>query len=93
MIEFIKKFKRRGHSILVWSRAGSDWAEAVVNAVGLTDYVDVILPKLTHFFDDVRDPADKLGNWTYIDPDGFAYHMNGGSVVKRHLSEKKGDIK
>lgn len=70
IVNHIKKAKQRGNSIVVWSRAGSDWAEAVVKALHLDEYVDVVMPKLSGHFDDVKDPVDKLGKWRYINYKG-----------------------
>ena len=44
-----------GTRIVVWSAGGSGWAETVVNALQLADYVDCILTKPDHVYDD-KDP-------------------------------------
>ena len=72
VIEHIKKMKRRGHSVVVWSAGGSDWAEAVIEALSLGEYVDVICPKFDYHMDDNKDPIDKIGKWCYISPEGYA---------------------
>ncbi len=53
-IAALKLHKTRGHQVVVWSQGGSDWAEAVVKALKLEEYVDLIVPKPGWFFDDLR---------------------------------------
>ena len=62
--------KARGYSIVVWSAGGSDWAEVAVEALGIEDWVDVVMPKIDFHLDDVEDPKDKIGKWAYIDLSG-----------------------
>lgn len=52
-IEAIKKYKIRGHNVVVWSQGGSDWAKAVIEACGLQEFVDIIVPKPAWFYDDL----------------------------------------
>lgn len=52
-VEKVKEFKLRGHTVVVWSQGGSEWAEKVVNALGLRQFVDIIMPKPYWFFDDL----------------------------------------
>lgn len=82
MIEHLKRMKRRGHRVIVWSFAGSDWAEAVVNSLGLDKYVDVIMPKLSFHMDDSRNPQDKLGRWAYIDLKGNMKMESQNGTIK-----------
>lgn len=44
--------KSRGHKIVVWSAGGEDWAEAAVKALGLEDYVDIVIGKPDWIYDD-----------------------------------------
>ena len=81
-LEHLKKMKRRGYSVVVWSAGGSDWAEAVVQALGIEEYVDVVSPKFTDHLDDVRDPVDKIGRWAYIDPHGNVQRAKLDGTVK-----------
>ena len=69
-INLLKKMANRGHSIVVWSAGGSDWAEAVINALKLQDYVDVITTKPTYYIDDISDPAKILGKHGYFNVNG-----------------------
>lgn len=52
-IEAIKKHKARGHTIVVWSAGGVDWAEAAVKALGLEQFVDLVVCKPSWAYDDV----------------------------------------
>ena len=64
-VEIMKKHKARGHTIVVWSQGGSEWAEMAVKALGLEDTVDIIMPKPYWAYDDL--PYDKaLGERKYI---------------------------
>jgi hypothetical protein len=49
----LKRHKKRGDSVVVWSQGGADWAEAVVRALGISEYVDVCLQKPSVYYDDL----------------------------------------
>jgi len=70
-INHLKKLAKRGHAIVVWSAGGSDWAEAVVKALELEDFVEVVMSKPHYLIDDMPSIKEainaKLG---YIDIDG-----------------------
>jgi len=64
-VEIMKKHKARGHTIVVWSQGGSEWAELAVKALELEEVVDIIMPKPYWAYDDL--PYDKaLGERKYI---------------------------
>lgn len=68
-IEMIKHFKARGHTVVVWSQGGADWAETIVNKLELNRWVDVVMPKPTWFIDDL--PSSLFmseGNRIWLDP-------------------------
>jgi hypothetical protein len=44
--------KLKGLRIVVWSASGASWAEAVIKALKLSDFVDVILTKPNFYYDD-----------------------------------------
>lgn len=61
----LKNHAARGYGVLVWSAAGFDWAKEVVSVLGLTNYVNIIMPKLNKFVDDL--PAHEiLGEHLYF---------------------------
>lgn len=53
-IEQLKKHKIRGHTIVVWSAGGYDWAAAVVKALKLEEYVDLVISKPIWAYDDLQ---------------------------------------
>lgn len=64
-IDFLKKCKGRGMCIMVWSAGGVLWAEAVINTLGLSDYVDLIITKPSKYVDDLF-AKDILGQRVYL---------------------------
>lgn len=69
-LDYLIKLSNRGHAIIVWSAGGSDWAEAVVKALKIENYVDAVSPKLTYYIDDVKDPAKIIGKYVFYDVNG-----------------------
>lgn len=69
-IKYLKKLATRGHAIFVWSAGGSDWAEAVIQALSLEQYVWAVGSKATYYVDDIKDPAKVLGKYKFYDVDG-----------------------
>lgn len=55
-IDLLKKHKAKGYLVVVWSQGGSLWAKSVVEALGLTDYVDLVITKPVKYVDDL--PAE-----------------------------------
>lgn len=53
-IEQIKLHKMRGHTVVIWSAGGAEWAEAVVKALNLENYVDLVIGKPTWTYDDLK---------------------------------------
>lgn len=46
--------KKKGSVVVVWSQGGSDWAESVVNVLGLQNYVDLVMRKGEKYYDDLH---------------------------------------
>jgi hydroxymethylpyrimidine pyrophosphatase-like HAD family hydrolase len=64
-IELLKKHKARGFTVIVWSAQGVEWAEAVVKALELEEYVDAVFSKPSGYVDDL--PVDEwIGPRIYI---------------------------
>lgn len=66
-IKVLKDRKARGAHVTVWSAGGYKWAEAVVRALNLEEYVDVVSSKPFMYIDD-REAADILGERLYLGP-------------------------
>ena len=69
-VRFLEKLKARGYSIIVWSAAGTYWAEAVVKALNLEEYVDFATSKPIKVIDDLKNPVDILGSPFYLSEEG-----------------------
>lgn len=52
-INTLIKFKKLGYTVVVWSQSGKDWAEKVVNALDINQYVDLIMTKPSYYLDDL----------------------------------------
>lgn len=52
-VEALKLHKLRGHTVIVWSAGGADWAEEVVKKLCLSKYVDACMSKPNWFYDDL----------------------------------------
>jgi hypothetical protein len=63
----LKQHRARGHAIIVWSQGGHEWAEAVVIALGLQDYVDAVMRKPTWYYDDLKS-SSFMGEPIYYPP-------------------------
>lgn len=53
-IEQLKKHKFRGHTVVVWSAGGVEWATAVVKSLKLEKYVDLVIAKPRWYYDDLQ---------------------------------------
>lgn len=67
-IKLLKNHKARGSHITVWSQSGYAWAEAVVKALGLEDYVDQVMTKPRAHIDDLP-CTEWMGERIYLSPD------------------------
>lgn len=84
-INHLKKMKARGYAVIVWSAGGSEWADAVVRALELKSWVDVVSPKIDFHLDDVADATDKIGKWQYINLDGEVFSKDKDGNVKKRV--------
>ena len=66
-IRLLKYHKARGRQIVVWSAGGSRWAQDVISALKLNQYVDVIINKPRWFYDDLPVEAG-IGRAKYSEP-------------------------
>lgn len=73
-IKVLKDRKARGSFIVVWSSGGYAWANAVVKALGLEQYVDLVMTK-PHLYMDDKQPSEIMGERLYI-PFGSGYGNN-----------------
>jgi len=80
-IDLLIKFADRGHNVVVWSAGGSDWAEAVVHALGLNRYVKAVMNKPQYYIDDVANPKEWIGKHGYFKLDGT--RVNGDNLHKK----------
>lgn len=64
-IEKLIEHKKNGETVVVWSQGGAEWAEAAVKALGLEEYVDLIMAKPAKYYDDL-DSVYWMCNRTWI---------------------------
>lgn len=65
-IAALKALKDQKHTIVVWSAAGAVWAKAVVEALELVPFVDLVITKPHKAFDDL--PAEQgICTTTYLE--------------------------
>lgn len=67
LIEKIKDFKAREHTVVVWSAGGMHWAHSVVQTLQLIKWVDHCLSKPDWIFDD-KDHSKWMPKTDYIKP-------------------------
>lgn len=68
-IKILKDRHVRGSLIVVWSAAGYKWAAAVIKALGLSAYVDLVVSKPHAYIDDKK-AKDFMGERIYLSVDG-----------------------
>lgn len=64
-IRILKDRKARGAHIVVWSAGGHKWAEAVIKALKLEQYVDTVMSKPLMYIDDKK-AKDIMGEHLYL---------------------------
>lgn len=68
MVRLLIEAKSRGFYVIVWSKGGYQWAEDVLKSLGLETYVDQVMSKPLHYFDD-KNVQEWLTDRIYINPD------------------------
>lgn len=66
-IQEIKDHHKAGHRVVVWSQGGRRWAECVVKALKLDEYVNEAMAKPLWYYDDFTSES-WLGKPLYRDP-------------------------
>jgi FMN phosphatase YigB (HAD superfamily) len=61
----LKEHHAAGHFIIVWSQGGYEWAQEVVNVLGLAPYVDLVIAKPFAAYDDIH-PREWFPNPHYL---------------------------
>jgi hypothetical protein len=67
VIQQVREHLARRHMVFIWSRGGANWAEAVMEAVGLGDVRDrlIVMRKPDRFLDD--EPLSQFEkNWEIV---------------------------
>lgn len=68
MVRLLKEEAAKGFHIIVWSRGGWGWAEAVVKALDIEQYVNEVKTKPLVYFDDL--PVEQwLPYRVFLSPD------------------------
>lgn len=60
-IELLKAYKKRGFTVAVWSANGKEWADEVVDKLGIREFVDATGGKPRGFIDDLP-----LTDWSHL---------------------------
>ena len=53
-VKLLRRMKCKGKTIIVWSHGGFKWAEAVVKALEIEEYVDLVMTKVEDYVDDLN---------------------------------------
>lgn len=67
MLTILREEYSRGSFIIVWSKGGFSWAEAVIKTLHFEEYVDIIMSKPYVYFDD-KDVDEWLKDRVWIHP-------------------------
>lgn len=68
MVKILLEEDYRGATIIVWSKGGYEWAEAVIKALQLEFAVDIIMSKPTAYLDD-KEISEWLKDRVWISPE------------------------
>lgn len=75
-IDFVRKLKTQGYGVVAWSAAGADWAETVINKLGLKELPDFIISKPEICIDDLLDAKRIIKSVIWLDPETGEYKRN-----------------
>lgn len=64
-MKLLRNYNARKAFVVVWSKNGYQWATAVINALGLTNFVDLIMTKPCVYVDD-EPPVKWMGEHVFI---------------------------
>jgi hypothetical protein len=64
-LKYLRRKAKSGMPIVVWSASGALWAEKIVEALGLTEFVDIVMGKPLNVIDDM-DPVHWLPQRVYL---------------------------
>ncbi len=64
-VRLLKEQFLRGRLVIVWSASGYAWAEAVVDALELKDFVHIVMSKPIAYVDD-KDIVDWIGSRIFV---------------------------
>lgn len=64
-IKYMQRAKLKGYTVIVWSKQGVEWAEAVVKTLHLENFVDMIISKPVEYMDD-KEEGSLLGKRIYF---------------------------
>lgn len=64
-IDLLRRYHGRGMCVMVWSAGGVLWAQAAIHALGLKDFVTLVITKPSKYVDDLQ-AAEILGQRIYL---------------------------
>jgi len=66
-----------GATIIVWSASGTEWADKIVKALKLEEFVTITMCKPTWYTDDLQS-HEWMGHWNKVDEAGKLVHACAG---------------
>lgn len=75
-IKFVQQLKLQGYGVVVWSAAGSNWAEHVIKNLKLEDLPDMIISKPELCVDDLLEANRIIKSIVWIHPDSGEFKRN-----------------
>ena len=81
-VEALKKHKKDGHFVIVWSAGGGQYARNACIGLGITEHVDLCLDKPMQYYDDI-DCSKFMGRTTYLGNSIMYGHRDHGPYQVR----------